>query len=153
MKYRIRTVFLFVFLVAIALAIYQSFFAPPVLRVGMSREVAVAELQRANAADMLRLSTSSQFAPEKRKPQVPSQRQIDELVRFSKVLKSVPYSKDNFETYWYLPTVGRFETHFEDGKLALVTRWDGHASENLESLRLEFRPDNPYENAGIPGDF
>ena len=150
MKSKLRTVMLVVLCLAVALTVYKSFFASPALQVGMTRDQAIAKLRRANAADMLRLSISSRAAvvPASSKIKGPTAQDIVEYQRLNAILESKSYSEENFETYWYLPTVGRFETHFQDGKLESIKRWVGNKSEMPKRLTLELRPDDPNEMAG-----
>ena len=138
MKFTIRTGLLVVLLFAVALVAYKAFFAPPILTIGMPKDEAIAALRRANADDILRLSHSSTavFIPAGSKIKInkPSAKDIVEYQRFASVLETKVYSE---ETYWLLPTVGRFETHFEDGKLKSIIRWDGKKSETTKRLTLE----------------
>ena len=150
MKFKIRTVLFVVFLFAVALVVYKAFLAPPMLSIGMPREKVLDELRRANAADMFRLSISSSITlvPAGSPIQPPDSQDLVEYQRLAAILATKPYSPENFETYWYLPTVGRFETHFEDGKLKSIVRWEGEKSAMPKQLTLEWRPDDPNEMAG-----
>ena len=151
MKFGLRTIFAFVMIIALMMTVYRIFYAPPVLTIGMQRDDAIAALRRANAADMIRLSISSKitFSPVTSSTPPPAGRDIAEYRRVSEIA----YSKDNFQTYWYLPTVGRFETHFKNGQLESIVRWDGTRSKDTNRLTLELRPDDPNELAGLPTDF
>ena len=145
MRYRLRTILILVLAVSVILAIYRLLYAPPVLRIGMQRDDAIAAILRANAADIIRLSISSKITiSTKVKP--PTNLDTLEYQRMA----TIPYSEKNFQTYWYLPKVGRFETHFKDGKLESIVRWNGNATKETDRLVLELRPDNPNDMAGLP---
>ena len=146
MKFGLRAVFALVLVVALLLTVYRVYFAPPVLIVGMSRKDAIEALRRCNAADIVKLSFSSLAVVSLGKMVPPTKRDIAESIRTS----NIAYSEDNMFTYWYLPTVGRFETHFKNDKLESIVRWNGTDYEDTDRLTLELRSDDPYENAGLP---
>ena len=149
MKFGLKAVFALVLIASLILTVYRAYYAPPVLFVGMSRKNAIKALRRSNASDMIKLSISSRIVVSPNTSAPPTKRDIAEYRRIG----DIAYSKDNMLTYWYLPTVGRFETHFKNDKLESIVQWDGADSEEANRLTLELRPDDPNEIAGLPNDF
>ena len=79
-----------ILLFAVALVAYKAFFAPPILTIGMPKDEAIAALRRANADDMLRLSSTAVFIPAGSKIKInkPSAKDIVEYQRFASVLET-----------------------------------------------------------------
>ena len=122
-------------LIALTIGFASWCFAPPVLKIGMSRVDVMNLLNDANAESIHDQSVSFYYYPDyfgpTGDPTIIEQRAI-EFARADLLFSS----GKNFNTYWRHPSVGRFELHFRNEQLDSIIRWRGENNDHVKRLVL-----------------